>query len=55
MQSSDSTTRKAVDNDGEGYYSIHAIFLCSENCYEITDGEASGSGGYGRESGKVHL
>jgi hypothetical protein len=38
MQSSDSTAKKAVDDAREGYYSIHAIFLCGENCDEITDG-----------------
>jgi hypothetical protein len=28
----------AVDDAGEGYYSIHAIFLMGENCYEIFEG-----------------
>jgi hypothetical protein len=28
----------AVDDAGEGYYSIHALFLSRENCYEITEG-----------------
>ena len=30
--------RMIAGDAGEGYYSIHALFLSSENCHEITEG-----------------